>query len=62
MADVVAIHAALTCLGFSAKASRFLTNYQGLDTLDELKVITNDEIESLCKVVRRPGGFVLGRC
>ena len=56
MADVVALHADLTRLGFSDKAAGFITNDQGLDTLDELKVITNDEIESLCKVVRRPGG------
>ena len=26
--------------------------------MDELKVLTNDEIESLCKVVWRPGGTV----
>ena len=56
MADVVALRAALTRLGFSDKAAGFITNDQGLDTLDELKVITNDEIESLCKVVMRPGG------
>ena len=43
MADVVALRAALTRLGFSAKADGFITNDQGLDTLDELKVITNDE-------------------
>ena len=59
MADVVALHAALTRLGFSAKASVSVTNDQGLDTLDDLKVLTNDEIESLCKVVRRSGGTVL---
>ena len=58
MADVVALCAALTCLGFSAKGAGFITNDQGLDTLDELKVLTNDEIESLCKVVRRPGGTI----
>ena len=56
MTDVVALRAALTRLGFSAKAAVFITDNQGLDTLDELKVITNDEIESLCKVVWRPGG------
>ena len=56
MADVVALHAALTRLGFSSKAARFITDDQGLYTLDELKAVTNDEIESLFKVVRRPGG------
>ena len=44
MADVVALRAALMRLGFSVKADGFITNDQGLDTLDELKVITNDEI------------------
>ena len=58
MADSVVLCAALTRLGFSAKLDGFITNYQGLDTLDELKVLTNDEIESLCKVVWRPGGTV----
>ena len=56
MADVVSLRAALTRLGLSAKAAGFITNYQVLDTLDELKVLTNDEIESLCKVFWCPGG------
>ena len=42
MADVVALRADLTRLGLSAKAAGFITNDQGLDTLDELKVLTND--------------------
>ena len=56
MADVVALRTALTRLGFSAKAAGFITDDQGLNTLDELKVLTNDEIESLCKVVWSPVG------
>ena len=58
MADVVAFRAALTRLGFSAKVDGFITNDQGLDTLYELKILTNDEIESLCKVFWRPGGTI----
>ena len=58
MADVVALRAALTRLGFSAKGAGFITDNQGLDTLDELKLLTNDEIESLFKVVWRPGGTI----
>ena len=58
MANVVALCPDLTCLGFSAKAAGFITNDQGLDTLDDLKFLTNDEIESLCKVVQSPGGTV----
>ena len=44
MADVVALCAAVMRLVFSAKADGFITNDQGLDTLDELKVLTNDDI------------------
>ena len=44
MAYVVALCAALARLGFSAKSAGFITDNQGLDTLDELKVLTNDEI------------------
>ena len=58
MADVVALRTAFTHLGLSAKADGFITDNQRLDTLDELKMLTNDEIERLCKVVRRPGGTV----
>ena len=58
MADVVTLRAALTRLGFSAKVGGFITKDQELDTLDDLKVLNNDEIKSLCKVVRRPGGTV----
>ena len=58
MAGVVALCAALMRLCFSSKVSGFITDDQGLDTLDELKVLTNDEIEKLCKVVWSPGGTV----
>ena len=58
MADVVALRAALTRLVLLAKAAGFITDDQVLDTLDEMKVLTNDEIESFCKVVWRPGGTV----
>ena len=44
MADVVALRAALTRLGFLAKADGFITDNQGLDTLEDIKVLTNDEI------------------
>ena len=44
MADVVALFAGFMRLGFSAKADGFITDDQGLDTLDEMKVLTNGEI------------------
>ena len=53
-----AMRAALGRLGFSAQASTYIANDQGLDTLDEWKVLTDSEVENLCKVVRKPGGTV----
>eukprot|EP00978_Attheya_sp_CCMP212_P002398 scaffold4895_cov59-Attheya_sp.AAC.1 len=31
---------------------------QGIDELSEIKILTDSEIEGLCKVVRRPGGTI----
>ena len=44
MAEVVAVRAAFTRLGLSAKADGFITDDQRIETLYELKVLTNDEI------------------
>ena len=49
----------MTRLGFSVAAAQAAVNEQGIDTLEEVKHLTDDEIESLCKVlIRRPGGTV----
>jgi hypothetical protein len=58
MADQRAIRAALGRLGFSAAASTFIVDNQGMDTLDEFKILKDTEVEDLCKVVRRPGGTI----
>lgn len=58
MAAVAAIRAALGRLGFTANAAQFITDQQGLDDLDEFAILTDAEVESLCKVVRHPGGTV----
>ena len=47
-------------IGFTNTASQVIINEQGLDSLDEIKLLTDDEIESLCKVIRRPGGTIPG--
>ena len=58
MADIVAIRAALTRMGFTNPAALFITDDQGLDTLSEFAILKDDEVEHLCKVTRRPGGTV----
>ena len=47
-------------IGFSLTASQVIVDEQGLDSLEEIKLLTDDEIENLCKVVRRPGGTIPG--
>jgi hypothetical protein len=45
-------------IGFTVEAAQALVEEQGMDSLDEIKLLTDDEIESLCKVIRRPGGMI----
>jgi hypothetical protein len=60
MAALNAMRTMLQRIGFSAAASQVLVDEQGMDTLAEIQLLTDDEIENLCKVVRRPGGTVPG--
>jgi hypothetical protein len=54
----IALRAALGWMGFSAAASTYIVDNQGMDTLDEFKVLNDLEVEDLCKVVCRPGGTI----
>ena len=56
MAALNAMRTMLQRIGLSAAASQVIVDEQGLDSLNEIRLLTDDEIESLCKVVRRPGG------
>jgi hypothetical protein len=60
MAALNAYRTMLQRMGLSATASVAITEEQGLDSLNEIKLLTDDEVESLCKVVRRPGGTIPG--
>jgi hypothetical protein len=61
MAALNAMRTMLQRIGFSAAASQVLVDEQGMDTLAEIhQLLTDDEIENLCKVIRRPGGTVPG--
>jgi hypothetical protein len=60
MAALNAMCTMLQRIGFSAAASQVLVDEQGMDTLAEIQLLTDDKIESLCKVVQRPGGTVPG--
>ena len=54
---VVALQSTYVWIGFSAEADLVITNVQIIDCTEELKIITDEEIENLCKVIRRSGGI-----
>ena len=43
---------------FSARAAQALTNNQEINNLAELALLSDEEVDSLVKLVRRPGGQV----
>jgi hypothetical protein len=45
-----------THMGFSVAAAQSIMDEQGLTLLDSIKVLTDQRVESLCKVIRCPGG------
>ena len=53
----VALRSAYGRIGFSAEAALVITDTQGIDNMEELEILTDGEIENLCKVIRRPGGI-----
>lgn len=55
---MAAIRTALQRLGFTQEAAVHITNVQNLTDLDEFKILTDSEVESLCRVVRKPGGTI----
>jgi len=43
-------------MGFTQPTINYMTMRQGMDLLEEFKILTDDNIESLCKVLQQPGG------
>ena len=54
----VALRSAYGRIGFSAEASLVITYAQGIDIMEEIEILTDGEINNLCKVIRRPGGII----
>ena len=46
-------------IGFSASVALVLRVDQGMDNLDELQLLNDTEVETLYKLVRRPGGNIV---
>ena len=55
-----ALRALLTRIGFSQEAAATITSNdgQGMDSLDEFSFLDNKAVETLCQVVRKPGGTI----
>ena len=57
-ANLAALRAALVRLGTTAEVANEITATQGIDTIEELRILTDDEVETLCHAIRRPGGLM----
>jgi hypothetical protein len=55
-----AMRATMTRIGFTAADAQAIVDEQDISSLAEVQLMTDDEMESLCKVLRRPGGMVPG--
>ena len=53
-AELIALRAALVRVGLSGAAATFLTDDQGLNSLVEFGILTDDEVANQCK--RAAGG------
>ena len=58
MANIIQMNEMYVRLGFIATAAGVLSGAQGMDDLGELGLLTDDEVEALCKLVRSPGGMI----
>src|SRR5688500_4274606 len=52
------LRTAITRMGFSNEAATAITTVQGIDSLAELELFKDSEVENFCKVVRCPGGQI----
>ena len=57
-ANLAALCAALVRMGTTAEVANKITAKQGIDTIEELRILTDDEVETLCCAIRRPGGLM----
>ena len=57
-ANLAALRAALVRLGTTAEVANKITATQGIDTIEELCILADDEVETLCRAIRRPGGLM----
>ena len=52
MAELIALRAALTRMGFTAAIATFLTDTQGMNDLEEFLLMDDEGVGTLCKAIR----------
>ena len=60
MAALNAMWTVLVRIGYTNAAAQVIVEEQGMDVLEEIQLLTDNEIENLCKVIRQPGGVIPG--
>ena len=58
MAELVALRAALTRMGFSPAVASFITDTHCMNNLEDFLVMDDEGVGTLCKAIRRPGGQI----
>ena len=58
MAELVALRAALTRMGFNPAVVSFITDTQGMNDLEEFLLMDDDGVGTLCKAICHPGGQI----
>ena len=58
--EPAAVRTALVRIGFLEAAALAITEEQGINSLEEIRLLSDDEISNLSKLLRRPGGVAPG--
>jgi len=61
MADLAAMRQVMVRMGFTNEGAAAVVNPegQGVDSIENLRLMTDTDVESLCAVIRRPGGTIV---
>ena len=52
------MHQMFERLGFMTIASNAIIQDQGIDSLEEVRLLESSDVETLCKTIRHPGGTI----
>ena len=58
--EPAAVRTVLVRIGFLESAALVITKEQGINSLEEIRLLSDDEISNLSKLLRRPGGVAPG--